>query len=71
MAHLSRRDRELIGLRVAADLPFRDAARVVLIGQKTTTRALGPLRALSDERHALHPVLRTCALSLIREEPVP
>jgi hypothetical protein len=29
-----------------------------------------PLEALSDERHALHPIARTCALGLIREEAV-
>lgn len=49
IARLSRRDRELIGLRVAADLSFRDVARVVGVSEAAakvaTNRALQRLRA--------------------------
>ena len=48
LARLSRRDRELIGLRVAADLPFRDVARLMGVSEAAakvaTNRALHRLR---------------------------
>lgn len=53
LQQLRRRERELIGLRVAADLSYRDIGAILSIGEDAakvaTNRALTRLRALLQE----------------------